>query len=47
MDRNAQVTGRGPGIDPLFMHAEGQWAGPGPNRLFAMQNAPSNSITKL
>jgi len=38
MDRNAQVTGRAPGIDSLFMQADSSWR---------MQNAPSNSITKL
>ncbi|KAE9400457.1 hypothetical protein BT96DRAFT_819231 [Gymnopus androsaceus JB14] len=47
MDRNAQVTGHGPGIEPLFMPPDGQWPSPIPNRLYAMQNAPPNSITKL
>ncbi|KAJ3811884.1 hypothetical protein EV368DRAFT_37601 [Lentinula lateritia] len=43
MDRNAQVTGQGPGFDPLFIQGDIQWL---PNRSH-MQNLPHNSITKL
>ncbi|KAJ3822855.1 hypothetical protein F5880DRAFT_1655644 [Lentinula raphanica] len=46
MDRNAQITGRGPSIDPLFMQGEGsQW--PHLNRTHILPNSPPNSITKL
>ena len=46
MDRNAQVTGRGQGIDPLFMPGDGHWMNMNAG-LGRMQNAPPNSITKL
>ncbi|KAJ3997569.1 hypothetical protein F5050DRAFT_1798982 [Lentinula boryana] len=47
MDRNAQVTGRGPGIDPLFIQGDSQWLSSNPNRAHIMQNTLPNSITKL
>ncbi|KAJ4491380.1 hypothetical protein C8J55DRAFT_278734 [Lentinula edodes] len=43
MDRNAQVTGQGPGFDPLLIQGDIQWL---PNRSH-MQNPPHNSVTKL
>ncbi|KAJ3791288.1 hypothetical protein GGU11DRAFT_576893 [Lentinula aff. detonsa] len=47
MDRNAQVTGRGPGIDPLFIQGDSQWLSSNPNRAHIMQNTLPSSITKL
>ncbi|KAF5385659.1 hypothetical protein D9757_005461 [Collybiopsis confluens] len=46
MDRNAQVTGRGQGIDPLFAQGD-TWLNMNPNRGPMMPNVSPNSITKL
>ncbi|KAJ4482130.1 hypothetical protein J3R30DRAFT_3456588 [Lentinula aciculospora] len=47
IDHNAQVTGRGPGIDSMFVPGDSQWPSFNLSRAHPMQNASPNSITKL